>query len=40
MQGLPSKFSNPAFCHLISLMGLSLKIWIPLFSEEHLLIMG
>jgi hypothetical protein len=37
-QGLPSKFTNPAFDHLISLMGLFLKIRILLFSEEPLLI--
>jgi len=36
---LTSKFSNPAFVYLISSTGLSLKIGILLFSEEHLLIM-
>jgi hypothetical protein len=39
-QGLRSKFFYPAFHHLISPIGLSLKIGIRLFSEEHLLIMG
>jgi hypothetical protein len=39
-QGLMSKFSNLAFGHSISPMGLFLKIGILPFSEEHLLIMG
>ena len=38
--GLMSKSSNPVYRHLISSMGLSPKIGILLFSEEHLLIMG
>jgi len=38
-QGITSEFSSPAFSLLIRLMGWSLKIWIPPFSEEHLLIM-
>jgi hypothetical protein len=40
MQEFPSKFLNPAFCHLISLIDLSFKIGTPLFFEEHLLIIG
>jgi len=36
--GLTSKFSNPASCHLISSIDLSLEIKILLFFEEHLLI--
>jgi hypothetical protein len=40
MQGLPSKFSNPSFCNLISPMDLSFKIGILLFFEEDLLIIG
>jgi len=40
MQGLQSKFSNPAFCDLISPIGLSFKMGILLFFEEHLLIIG
>jgi len=40
MQELPSKFSNPAFCYLISPIALSFKIGILLFFEEHLLIIG
>jgi hypothetical protein len=39
-QRITSYFSNPAFSLLISLMGFSLKIWIPPFFKEDLLIMG
>jgi len=35
-----SKSSNPVYRHLISSMGLSLKIGILLFFEEDLLIVG
>jgi hypothetical protein len=38
--GLPSKFSNPDFCHLINSIDLSFEIRILLFFEEHLLIIG
>jgi hypothetical protein len=37
--GPMSKFSNPAFHHLIGLMDLFLKIGIIPYSEKHLLIM-
>jgi hypothetical protein len=39
-QVLTGKFFNPAFVYLISSTGLSLKIRILLFFDEHLLIMG
>jgi hypothetical protein len=39
-QVLISKFSNPAFCHIISPIDLSFKIGILPFFEEHLLIIG
>jgi hypothetical protein len=38
-QGIMSKFSNLAFGHLISLMGLFFKIGVLPFFEKHLLIM-
>jgi hypothetical protein len=40
MQEFPSKFLNPAFCHLISPIDLSFKIRILLFFEDYLLIIG
>ncbi len=40
MQEFPSKFSNPAFCHLISLIDLSFKLGTLLFFEKPLLISG
>jgi hypothetical protein len=39
-QRLPSKFSNPAFCHLISPIDSSFKIGILIFFKEPLLIIG
>lgn len=39
-QWVTSMFSNPTFCYLISLIGLSYKIGILPFSEALLLITG
>jgi len=39
MQDLPSKFSNLAFGHLISLRGFFFKIGVLPFFEKHLLIL-
>jgi len=38
MHGLPGKFSNPAFYHLVNPIDLSFIIGILSFSEELLLI--
>ncbi len=39
-QWFTSRFSNPAFRHLITLLSLSLKLELLLFSEGPLLIAG